>query len=538
MLKSKKLVLILSTVFSTHIAISLNAQTLKTKPNWHNLDFDTDGVPGMSTLKAYELLKGRPSKTVVVGVIDSGIDTKHQDLASVIWTNTKEIAGNGIDDDNNGFIDDINGWDFLGGKDGRDIDAEQLEAVRVYLKLKEKFGDKPKKKLIKKNKADYEEMARIKEEIERKKKESEQYLPMYKNMMDRISGAEEILKKVLGKTELSEEDVKNLDESQFDKPVRQAKQTLLNLEKMGAKKEDIVAGYKQLNDDVNFNYNFDYSPRASIIGDNPEALEYGKYGNAEVQGPDAEHGTHVAGIIAANQKNSLGISGVADNVKIMVLRAVPNGDELDKDVANAIRYAVDNGAEIINMSFGKSYSPQKKWVDEAILYAQAKGVLIVAAAGNDGQNLDEKPSFPSRNLLNKKEVNNWISVGASTYNKDQNLTASFSNYGKNAVDVFSPGVAIYSTIVGNKYAEHDGTSMASPACAGVAALLKSYFPSLSAQDLRKIIMESSQKYIDLNVKIPGSKDSTNFGALSRSGGVVNAYNAVKMAIEMTEGKSK
>jgi subtilisin family serine protease len=523
------------TVLFLLVSISGFAQSLKSLPNWHNLDFEKDGVMGMSTEKAYELLKGRKSKTVVVAIIDSGIDIQHEDLKSVIWTNTKEIAGNGIDDDKNGFVDDINGWDFIGGADGKDVGPEQIEIVRLYNDLKIKFGENPKKRKIRKNKVAYEQMLDFKKQIDVKISEATQYLPMYKNMMEQFTKTSEVLTKALGKADFTEEEVNKIDESQVERNVRAAKQAYLGLLKMGVTKSDLEEGLKQLDEQLNYNYNLEYNPR-KIVGDNPALLEYGKYGNAEVTGPDAEHGTHVAGIIGANRSNNLGVTGVADNVKIMVIRCVPAGDERDKDVANAIRYAADNGAEIVNMSFGKAESPQKNWVDEAALYAQSKGVLLISAAGNDGQNIDNKKTYPSRNTTKNESIKSWISVGANGYTKDEKLPASFSNYGKTAVDVFAPGVAIYSSVVGSKYKEHDGTSMASPACVGVAALVKSYFPNLTAIELKEIIMASATKITDLEVKKPGGDGNVNFSELSQTGGVVNAYNAIKMAIEKTEGK--
>jgi subtilisin family serine protease len=523
------------TVIFFLISISGFAQTLKSLPNWHNLDFEKDGVMGMSTEKAYELLKGRKSKTVVVAIIDSGIDIQHEDLKSTIWINPKEIAGNGIDDDKNGFVDDINGWDFIGGADGKDIGPEQVEIVRLYNDLFAKFGEKPKKRKIRKNKADYEKMLDFKKQIDAKRDEAAQYLPMYKNMMEQFTKTSEVLSKALGKTDFTEEEVNKIDESQVERNVRAAKQAYIGLLKMGVTKSDLNEGLKQLDEQLNYNYNLDYNPR-KIVGDNPAILEYGKYGNAEVTGPDAEHGTHVAGIIGANRTNTIGVKGIADNVKIMVIRCVPAGDERDKDVANAIRYAADNGAEIVNMSFGKAESPQKYWVDEAALYAQSKGVLLISAAGNEGQNIDNKKTYPSRKTTKNETINSWICVGANGYSKDDKLPASFSNYGKTAVDVFAPGVAIYSSVVGSKYTEHDGTSMASPACVGVAALIKSYFPSLTALEIKEIIMASASKIPGLDVVKPGGKDTEKFSELSQTGGVVNAFNAVKMAIEKTEGK--
>jgi subtilisin family serine protease len=283
---------------------------------------------------------------------------------------------------------------------------------------------------------------------------------------------------------------------------------------------------------MEYGYNLDFDPR-SIVGDNYAVLNEKGYGNNNVKGSVPVHGTHVAGIIAANRKNEIGIKGIADNVKIMAIRAVPNGDERDKDIANAIRYAVDNGAHIVNMSFGKDYSPQKEYVDQAVKYAEQKNVLLIHAAGNDNDDNDSKPSYPNRFYNDGKEAKNWIEVGASSWGADESLTAEFSNYGKKSVDFFAPGVEIYSTTPNNTYKEQNGTSMASPAVTGVAALLMSYFPELTAVQVKDILRESTRKFDNLNVLKPGSTtEKVTLKELSISGGLVNAYEAVKLAISI------
>jgi subtilisin family serine protease len=521
-------------LFLSFIAFNLHGQNLKTKFNWHNLDLTDDGIRGMSTEKAYaELLKNRPSKTVIVGVIDSGIDINHEDLKDKIWINSKEIPDNNIDDDNNGFIDDINGWDFLGGKDGQDIAHEQLESVRLYKTLFEKFGENPSKKAKKKNKEELALMGNLKEEIETKKSEAKQYLPMYRGMLDKITKAEEILIKATGKSSLTKDDVQLIDDQNVDRTVRSAKQVWLNLNAMGATKADIQDGVTHFEEELNYNLNESFDPR-KIVGDDPKTLGYGKYGNNEVTGPDAMHGTHVAGIIGADRNNTFGVKGVANNVQIMTIRCVPNGDERDKDVANSIKYAVDNGAQIINMSFGKPYSPEKFWIDEAVKYAESKGVLLVSAAGNESEDIDEHVHYPTRNLKSGNEISTWITVGASNFEEGSNLPADFTNYGKKGVDVFAPGVAIFSTVPGSKYEEKQGTSMASPAVAGVAALLKSYFPNLTAKQIKSIILDSTVKLAGQEVNLPGEKTKKDFAELSNTAGIVNTYNAVKMAIQISE----
>lgn len=521
---------ITSVLILASIALGTQAQELKTKANWQNLDYEKDGIRGMSVERAYEeLLKGRPSQPVVVAVIDGGTDIYHEDLKDKIWTNTKEIAGNNKDDDKNGFIDDIHGWDFIGGKDGRDVHHEQLELTRIYKQLQSKFGHPTPQKLIDKNKEEYDFYQKLGTEFEEKSMESKQSVQFYQQILDNYLESEKILKEYLHTEKLSPEKVEAIEDNEAEKKIRSAKQTYKRFSSMGITAQDIKEGIEHFENEEKYNYNLDFDGR-SVVGDKPNKLEYGAYGNNEVVGPDAMHGSHVAGIIAANRNNNLGIKGVCENVQIMVVRTVPDGDERDKDVANAIRYAADNGAMIINMSFGKKYSPNKKWVDDAVKYAQSKGVLMIAAAGNDNLDTDVEKHYPTDTYENGSTAVNWISVGALSWKSGVNGVASFSNYGKNTVDVFAPGVDIYSTVPESKYEEKSGTSMAAPATTGVAAMLKSYFPNLSASEIKEIILKSSVK-LNEEVNKPGTSKKVNFSELSLTGGVVNAYQAVKMAIE-------
>jgi cell wall-associated protease len=319
-----------------------------------------------------------------------------------------------------------------------------------------------------------------------------------------------------------------------------------------------------------------------LVGDNYADSNERNYGNNDVTGPDAKHGSHVAGIIGADRYNNIGIMGVANNVSIMAIRVVPTGDERDKDVANGIRYAVDNGAKVINMSFGKGYKWDKKVVDEAVKYAEEKGVLLVHAAGNDNLNNDTADVYPNKyyegaefeayKLANKKpskpnfkpqlnnnngmqqrpgynkpaeikpitldsnkyklpHAKNWITVGASTYKDDELLKADFSNYGKYNVDVFAPGFLINSSVPGSKYDVFDGTSMAAPVVSGLAALILSYYPNLTAVQVRDIIIKSVTK-VNHKVKYKNDKGENirvPFADICVSGGIVNAYNALKLA---------
>lgn len=511
------------------------SQQLKkeTPKNWFLLDPQTDSVQGVSAEKTYQtLLKDQPSKTILVAVIDSGIDIDHEDLKSVIWTNEKEIAGNGLDDDKNGYIDDVHGWNFIGGKNGN-VDADTYELTREYIRLSKKFLSIDTLKLNKKAAIEFAGYKKVKDKYLKLKAKNEQQYNLYNGMYTNLTQSIDTLKAKLKTDELTPELVKNFQSS--DVKLLFAKGFLMNLYKNAGEDANISEYMGQLKEGVDYykvivkyGYNQDFNSR-EIVGDNYSNLFEKGYGNNDVKGPDPTHGTHVAGIIAADRKNELGIKGIADNVKILPIRAVPNGDERDKDIANAIIYAVDNGAKIINMSFGKSFSPEKEVVDKAVKYAEMKGVLLIHAAGNDSDDIDVDKNFPTKKYLDGKEAKKWIEVGASAYGADENFVGDFSNYGKKMVSLFAPGVDVYSTVPNNKYKNESGTSMASPSTAGVAALLWSYFPELSALQVKDILLKSTRKFDNLKVIKPGSKEEVLFSDLSSSGGLVNAYEAVKMA---------
>lgn len=522
-----------STFFKKITAVALLAAlpflaNAQQKPNWQNLDLKTDSVFGISTEKAYkELLKGKKSTPVIVAVLDGGVDLTHEDLKRVIWTNKKEIAGNGKDDDKNGYIDDVNGWNFLGGPKGS-IEFETLELTRLVRRDNARFANVTAANVPAKDKADYEAYLKNREEVEKE-------LATAKSNLAGITGFKNVLDgvvKKIGKPYPTEEDWKNYTPQGAQET--RIKETILNLLKeMDFKTfydSQIAEGYKYYYNQVNYNYNVDYDPR-SIVGDDPNNSKERFYGNNDTKGPDALHGSHVAGIIGADRTNKLGIMGVADNVLIMGVRNTPNGDERDKDVANAIRYATDNGAKIINMSFGKSYSWDKAAVDEAVKYAVSKDVLLVHAAGNDNNNLEVENNFPTNKYLDGGVASSWITVGASGPKDDETLKAAFSNYGKTTVDVFAPGVRILSTVPdGNKYIEEDGTSMAAPVVSGLAALIRSYYPKLTAVQVKEIIMKSVVK-VNHNVTTLKGADpvSIPFADLCVTGGIVNTYNALKLA---------
>jgi len=517
-----------TTLVSTPIAnidtspLKISDLTEAQKKNWGHLDLVTDTIPGMSVDKAYrEIIGNKKGQKVIVAVLDSGMDLKHEDLDDVLWTNKGERPGDGKDNDNNGYIDDIHGYNFLG-----ESYNEQLEAARI---VKFKLGDAA-------------TQAKAKTKVEAEYAKALQNKQQYEQILQAVKNADTAVKKELGKSDYSKADVAGI------KPNDEAMQQHVNvLMQMYTFADDIPTVFKELeggikhfSDQANYNYNVNFDGRKDV-GDNPYDITDVKYGNGNPQNrvDDESHGTHVAGIIGAERNNGKGANGVANNVAIMSVRAVPNGDEYDKDIALGIRYAVDNGAKIINGSFGKSFSPNAEWVYEALKYAASKDVLFVHAAGNDGSDLDDpnNPNFPNDAVNNGSEFSdNVITVGALDPKYGGSLLASYSNYGKINVDVFAPGTDIYSTYPNNTYEYSPGTSMASPAVAGVAALIRSQYPKLTASQVKKIIMKSG---LPVKTKIVLGGDETKTATLdeiSTSGRIVNAYNALIMAQSVNAGK--
>lgn len=507
-------------------------------PDWYLDDPEKNMVQGISIDRAYEKLKGRPSTPVIVAIIDSGIDIDHEDLKGVLWTNDREIAGNGIDDDKNGYVDDIHGWNFIGGPGG-EVNEDTYELTREFIRLDKIYGNIPEGKVSGKQRKEYESYLAIKDKFTRlrdkNREEYEEYLTLDRNAALSI----DTLKAVLHTDQLTWAVIDTLQSTNptisFAKGI--ARLLLRNadagtdLQKIKKELEEGVNHYRVI---VEYGYNVDFNPR-TMIGDNGADVRERIYGNNNVKGPDPKHGTHVAGIVAADRTNGIGINGVADNARIMVVRAVPNGDERDKDVANAIRYAADNGARVINMSFGKSLSPNKVVVDEAVAYAEQKGVLMIHGSGNEKEDIDKKAHYPTRDLSNGKQVKGWMEIGATSAGTGKEFVADFSNYGKKGLDVFAPGVDIYSTVPNNGYEEQSGTSMAAPVVTGIAALLFSYFPDLTSVQVADIIKTSTRKFDRLKVNKPGGGE-IEFSELSNTGGLVNAYTAVSLAIaRQTQG---
>lgn len=518
---------------------SVDPKENKDLMTWYHKDFGTTKVYGINTENAYKYLesKGLKPKTVVVGVLDSGVQVDHPGLIKNIWTNPNEVPNNGKDDDGNGYIDDVHGWNFIGGKNG-DVDIDNMEVTRVVAKYKPIFeGDDSTK-----NKANQAKMPeefamymKSKDLFAKKSIEGKQNLQQYTMINDLIPN----MIKLLGGKSVTSENI-----AAIKAPTEQrdaiALQVLTQLsespEFKGKSSADFEAAMKkEMKGAIDHfapqakQYDLSYDTRAEIVGDNYDDYSEKSYGNNHYQGPDAEHGTHVAGIIAGLPQGKEVQYGVASRVaKIMSVRTVPNGDERDKDVANAIRYAVDNGAKVLNMSFGKPVSPGKNVVWDAFKYAEDKGVLLVKAAGNENEDVAEHLAYPTnfKNSADEKPfVNNVIVVGAST-NKNNELRASFSNFNKKMVNVFAPGEEIYSTVPTNEYEYLQGTSMASPVVAGAAAVLLAYMPNLKPDQIIESLVKSSNPSTD------------EFGNFSQAGGVIDLKRAAEYAYtHFYDGKS-
>jgi subtilisin family serine protease len=516
------------------------SQTIAPKINgWHLLDPAQNGYLGTGVTGAYDLLKDKKSYQVVIAVIDSGVDTTHEDLKQNLWVNPKEVPGNNLDDDGNGYKDDVHGWNFCGNESGENVVTNSHEITRVYHGWKNEFEGKSENKVSKEKRFLYGQWKKSKKILE---EQYEEYLKNY-STIDNISSLLQLsnrlitdhLKKgtftkndiALIKTEDSLGRAVNIWLNIFNQGTDASVTNTFILEDIAAYKNTLLNHKKRMEE-------IPADTRGILTKDNYLDINDKFYGNNNLQTGSGNHGTHVSGIIGAIRNNKKGVDGIVENVKIMIIRAVPGGDEHDKDVALAIRYAVDNGASIINMSFGKPVSPYKQFVDDAIRYAASKKVLLVHGSGNDGEDLDVNMFYPNPVFLDGTYATNMLTIGASGDKSLQNLIAPFSNYSDEIVDIFAPGMSINSTITGNGYAAMDGTSMASPVAAGVAGLIKSYFPELSPEQIIELIIRSGTE-IKEEVNIPGKDNKrTSMKNLSKSGKIINAKEAIKLALSLYE----
>lgn len=494
-------------------------------------------VEGIDAERAFKTLNLNPNaKPIIVAVIDGGIDLNHEDLKGRLWVNQKEVQGlPGVDDDQNGYIDDINGWNFLGGKDpqGRmlHVNLERYESTRELVRLKKLRATLIATGVGLRN-FDQEYYEKLEYEVTGDRTVARIQI---KYTQDTINRIKELFNNLQAKFNIPFEKL-TLEAVESFKAATEAEQEakealIVEFNSSFAKSvERIQLRHRQLQQVLETSLNENFNPRAEVIKDNPDDFSNGYYGNNDVTGPDPLHGTHVAGIIAANRNNGLGINGVSPYATIMTIRAVPNGDEYDKDIYFAVKYAVDNGAKIINMSFGKRYSPHKNKLDEIFRYAAQRGVLLVHASGNYAHNNDKGDNYPNRYLESPRthaEHKNWIEVGASSRYNTSALVANFSNYGKDSVDIFAPGFEINSTAPNNSYTILSGTSMAAPVVSGILSVLMAQNLNYSPEQVHQILLRNGRNKNSMLVIKPGLGELVKFGELSRTGSIVDNYSALE-----------
>lgn len=537
--KTLSLLLLISISFGT-MAQQAAIKSEK-KIGWHLLNKAVDGYYGTGVKEAYELLANRKPTTVTIAVIDSGIDTLHEDLKEHLWTNPKEIPGNGKDDDGNGYVDDVHGWNFCGSKEGENLSHNTHEIARVFHQWKAEFQGKLAKDIPADRLFAFHQWQRADSLLQ---KQYDEYLKSFDNVRNYATALHTTSRLILAETQTSEFNFETIEKMKGKDSLAWALRVWKSVFKDMTSKtvsnvavlkdidgyQNTLQGYKDRHDDAPTDF------RGQLTKDKVDDVTDRIYGNNNLYASAGNHGTHVSGIIGAIRNNGKGVDGIVDQVRIMFIRAVPGGDEHDKDVALAIRFAVDNGASIINMSFGKPVSPYKKMVDDAVQYAAAKNVLLVHGAGNDGEDLDKSPFYPNPYLIDGTKATNYLTVGASGDYSTGGLVADFSNYGQ-GVDLFAPGVYIQSTTFSNGYEAFDGTSMASPVAAGVAGLIKSYFPQITPPQMIDLLVSTGTPITE-KVTIPGGEEKVPMTRLCSSGKIINAYEAAKKALALYGEKGK
>lgn len=481
--------------------------------HWYRIYCDSLQGANIDAAIAYlEALNMKPKKTIVVGIIDSGVDTASIDLKDALWTNRKEVAGDGKDNDRNGYVDDIHGWNFLGTRDGNfNMTSAGTEEFRQFKRLYPKYKSSTREQAKDKNEFDFYQLMKKKAGISN-------YLRMFQMSLlkhNAMNTADSIARIHADEDTLSVQGIlqMTMTDSLLEKSLEQLYTDLLRA------KQDMkwTAFKKQQADRLDLmrsrieGIEKDQDKRL-LMGDDLTDADDRFYGNNILTLDDSYHGTFVAGIVAGQGKGSQALHGVYPQARIMIVRAAPDGDEYDKDVATSIRYAVDNGAKVINMSIGKYTSPTPDMANRAIAYALKKDVIVIQAAGNQHLNIDTIAYFPTGIDRNGAFYKNFLRVGAS----DQyGHCSAMSNYGNEHVHLFAPGEKITSVTPGNGYATEDGTSVAAPVVSGIAALLRSYFPKLKAWQVCAILKHSCRSRFD-------SKTNTTFG-------IVDALEAVKQA---------
>jgi hypothetical protein len=510
-MKKIGILLILGTCFTS--ALSQSKQ-IKNYAGWHKLC--GENLRGANTEAARIYMGERwfgTKKNIVVGVIDSGIDTTLESVRPALWSNPKEKP-DGKDNDGNGYVDDLHGWNFLGTADGTfNMTSAGTQEFREFKRLYPKYKHVNAEEMA--NNAEYQYYLAM-----RKAAGINGYLRAYAFAQQKAMARHAIdsIAQAMPGIDADTMCVTNVMRLDVNEPRWESwvSAQIADIVRSGgsmtwAKFKQRQQAALQLMQNRIASIERDIDKR-TLMGDNMNDASDIHYGNNTLTVDGCEHGTFVAGIIAGQTPDDKRYEGICPEAKIMTIRICPDGDEYDKDVSTAIRYAVDNGAKVINMSFGKYTSPQADMVNDAIAYAARHDALIVQAAGNDHKDIDRANYFPTAVDKQGRRFDNYIRVGAT----DMHGHASkISNYGARNVDIFAPGEYIASVFPGNKKDLSQGTSLAAPVVAGVAAMIRCYFPRLTATEVKHILMESASRMDEQG--------------LSVCNGIVDALAAVKMA---------
>ncbi|MBG7630454.1 MAG: S8 family serine peptidase [Bacteroidetes bacterium] len=499
--------------------------------HWHLKDYESDGVPGISLDKLYdELIKNQKGKQIIVAIIDTEIDINHEDLKDFIWINNDEQPNNGVDDDNNGYVDDVNGWNFIGNKNGGNLICSNFSYTRKLKELIPIFKGKTKEEVGNDtlNFKIYQRALMDHQNMKRQLKEDYEYVeflntgfPRSKKLLDSIFRGSTYTINQLDSlyTIFKKQDSIKAADIYF-------MIDFLNFDMHGY--ADNLAYESNLIEKYSNNISFD---DRAIIGDNVNDIEDRDYGSPFITNSLKEftHGSIVSGVLAAHRTNNKGVRGITNTVKLMPLCIQAKfGAETDKDLALSIKYAVENGAQVINISANRTYELHNEWVQQALLYAEEQNVLVVKGAGNSETDIDKIITYPNKNTKDHV-LNNFIVVGATGMELNSNFKPVWANYGRKTVDFYAPGESILTTTPFDSYKVDSGSSLSTAITSGVAALLLSYYPDLKVSEIRQILMESATRY-DLDIELDYDSNTTvPFSKLSNSGGVLNAFNAFVLA---------
>jgi subtilisin family serine protease len=532
--------------------------------NWHHLAPE-DGVFGAAIERAHAAAREsglRPARRpITIALIGGGIDISHKAISDIIWVNRRERRINGRDNDRNGWIDDRHGWNFL-GNDTMTINSLSTMGDREFLRLKDKynhflfvedgiaymFDDELGALVETEPPADMEEFEYFLRVVtESELAETNRGVMLAKAVVWYIREIGHSMRMAYPERVLTRTDFGEFVRAQQSTTAMQdALFAFIDLMFMSANTEDwnTMAAFadtefipiQELRHERAMARRF---PRErELIGDDPNDLNDKGYGNNNLLANNALRNTMIAGIIGAGGGQSE-IRGITNNVQIMTLRIEADfGEPYMKDMALAIRYAVEQGADIIQLGATNRLFPrhQSHWVEEALRYAEQRNVLVVIPVRDLSSNLDDFPFYPNRNL-STGTLSNIITVAASDSLGNPFLWANFS---ETELDIFAPGVEIKSAMPGNRYAIDSGSAYAAAMVTGVAAFIKNYFPQITPAQMRQLLIDTVTDRSDAEVEkqyraTAGSMrgriatDLFLFSDLCVSGGILNAERAIKEA---------